>query len=88
MVFYIEQVGLGELCVHSSRYCDGIKSQGSLTEKEVPTYEVGQAARVVQREAGLATVRQCGVCGGGYRPSYGGGGYSHGGIEEEEPLQA
>lgn len=87
MTFYVEQVGLGELRVHSSRYCENIKSQGALTEKDVPTYDVGQAARVVRREVGLASVGQCGVCGGSYQPS-GTGGYSGGGNIEEEEIQA
>jgi len=87
MTFYIEQSGLGELRVHSSLYCSDIKSRGTLTEKEVSTTSVGEATRVIRREAGLGSVWECGVCGGSYRPS-GTGGYSGGGSMEEEELQA
>ena len=87
MIFYIEQVGLGEMHVHSTRYCQKVKSQSALAEKDVPTYDVRQAARVVGREVGLATVRACGACGESYSPS-GTGGYSGGGSIEEEEIQA
>jgi hypothetical protein len=87
MTFYIEQLGLCELRVHSTLYCENIKSRGTLTEKEVSTTSVGEAARVVRREAGLVSVLGCGVCGGSYRPSGTGGSTGGGHIEEEEPLQ-
>jgi hypothetical protein len=87
MTFYIEQSGMGELRVHSTLYCSDIKSRDTLTEKEVSTTSVGEATRVIRREAGLASVWECGVCGGSSRPS-GTGGYAGGGSMEEEEIQA